>query len=306
MKFIGISAIGFLGIVFSSLGWMSQDTLKQSNSDTRQRPVDYRALLNVRADDVPASSHLKECDRTASSEAEKNLRRKVELLEQGQKFLQEISDYTTTLTKREVVKGELLDPQTIAIKCRPKPFSVYLLWLEGDVGREVIYIEGQNDGRMIAHDGGWKARIPALSLSVDCMLAMRDSRYPVTMAGLTGLTEMMLEVHRKDLADANYVSCEIQEDQSIEGRSCYLVTTKYQSADASPCYRKSLTWIDKEWNVPVQSHHYEWPRSELATLNDHELDEATLIESYSFAKLQFHQGLTDRDFDRNNDEYCFR
>ncbi len=307
MKFIGISAVGFLsGIVFSTLGWLSQDTSKPPRSDGRESISVLRPVRTTSEDAVSASSQATDGERGEGPEGEKNLRRKVDLLQQGHKFLQEVSDYTTTLTKREVVKGELLDPQMIAIKCRSNPFSVYLLWLEGDVGREVIYIDGQNDGKMIAHDGGWKSRIPAFSLSVDCMLAMRDSRYPVTMAGLTGLTEMMLDVHRKDLADANYASCEFGEDQSIEGRPCHLVTTKYQSPDVSPCYRKSITWIDKEWNVPVQSRHYEWPRADLTTVSEHDLDEATLIESYSFAKLQFDRGLADRDFDRENEEYGFR
>lgn len=307
MKFVGISAMGFLGgLVFSSLGWLSQETTKSSPPGGRNQVSVQKPVLNTSFETDGIDSPSMDQAQVVSLDAERNLRRKVELLELGQKFLQSAPDYTTTLTKREVVKGDLLDPQTISMKCRVKPFSVYLLWLEGDVGREVIYVDGQNDGKLIAHDGGWKARIPAFSLAVDCMLAMRDSRYPVTMAGLGGLTEMMLEIHQKDLAEATYASCEFNEDQSIEGRSCYLVTTKYQSPEDSPCYRKSLTWIDKEWNVPVQSHHYEWPNSETANLNEHDLDEATLIESYSFAKLQFGSGLTDHDFDRSNDEYGFR
>jgi hypothetical protein len=39
---------------------------------------------------------------------------------------------------------------------------------------------------------------------------------------------------------------------------------------------------------------------------DAELDEATLIESYEFSKLDFDDLLTADDFDRDNPDYRFR
>ena len=191
------------------------------------------------------------------------------------------------------------------MKCRHKPFSVYLEWLSGDVGREVIFVEGANQGNMIAHDGGWKARIPAFSLSPDCKLAMRDSRYPVTSAGLLGLIETMLGVHEDDLRRGNVASCELESGRMFEGRPAFMFTTKYKSRAQSNQYRKSITLIDQEWNIPCHTRHFQWADT-MEIVDDNALDDATLIESYSFTNIQFEYRMTDRDFDRANPEYHFR
>jgi hypothetical protein len=233
------------------------------------------------------------------------LREKVSRLERGRNALLGMDGYSAIIQKQEVVNGVLLDEQTISIKCRNRPFSVYLLWLAGDVGREVIYIEGQNNGKMIAHDGGWKARIPAFHLPVDCMLAMRDARYPVTTAGLLGLVDIMRSVHEQDLVLSNVKSCEIDEDQQFDGRTCAVFTTRYKSIQDSAVYRKSITYVDRELNIPLHSRHFEWSAGEIGE-DEEECDKATLIECYSFTSLNMDCHFTDADFDRANPEYHFR
>ena len=86
-----------------------------------------------------------------------------------------IRDYTCTLVKRERVHGELLDYEFMTCKIRHEcvndgqaiPFGVYLSFLKPDTvkGREVIYVAGQNSGKLIAHEGGFKGRfIPTVTL----------------------------------------------------------------------------------------------------------------------------------------------
>lgn len=239
------------------------------------------------------------------SMAESRLRDKIKLMEQGAEFLQSMTDYTATLRKQEVVRNQLLDEQIISIKCRHSPFSVYLLWLAADAGREVLYVEGQNNGNLIAHDGGWKSRIPAFTLSIDGPLAMRDTRYPVTTAGIFGLITTMIGDHRENLLRSNVESCKLDSNRQFDGRPCSMFTTTYKSAEKSPVYRKSITLIDNEWKVPLHSEHYEWPGSGSA-LAENELDPATLIESYSFTEIKWKANLTEHDFDRTNHEYHFR
>ena len=203
------------------------------------------------------------------------------------------------------MNGELLDEHVIALKYRREPYSVYLHWLAGDEGREVLYVEGANNGKLLGHDGGWKARLPAFWLSPDSSLAMRDTRYPVTMAGVQGLLDLMLDIHEEDRNTIARNSCQQSESSADQGgRVCSVFTTLYPSAEISPTYRKSITWIDQEWNVPIKSVHYEWPRGSIAS--ESELEESTMIESYEFSKLDFHATLTDGDFDRQNPEYRFR
>ena len=237
--------------------------------------------------------------------AAETLRWKVELLERGRAYLQTIPAYTAQLRKQEVVQGKLLDEQSIFLKCRHQPFSVYLLWLTGDAGQEVLYVEGANNGKLLAHDGGWKSRLPAFSLAPDCALAMHDSRYPVTSAGLLGLIEIMEEIHRRDLDDSTFASCDVDPDCDFNGRACFEFTTRYKNPAVSSQYRKSVTRIDREWNVPLDTRHYAWP-TDLPGLSDRELDQATLIESYQFTEVDFKYQPREVDFDRANPDYRFR
>lgn len=241
----------------------------------------------------------------SSLTAEEALHKKVDLLRKGLEFLKSRGSYSAEMAKQELVGGELQPEHVIALKCRQQPFSVYLLWHTGDPGREVLYIEGQNRGRLIGHDGGWKARLPALSLAPDSSLAMRDARYPVTKAGLGGLSEIMIGVHEADLQRKNFSTCDYRPHVPFDGRDCHAFVTVYNSAAPSPDYRKSVTLIDREWCVPLSSQHYAWPQRELQG-SETELDAATLIESYQFTKIDFDRSLTDADFDRRNDDYAFR
>lgn len=324
MKFIGTLLVGLASLIACSVGRLlpssvtSTSSVASSSGTTQsatcvepQQVVTQRIEFDTEsansADDTqpdraPAASDGK----TDVSEALATLKRKVALLEEGERFLAGVACYTATLAKQEMVGDELLDEQAIQLKCRQKPFSVYLVWTAGDTGREVIYVEGENNGKMIAHDGGWKARLPAFHLDPNCRLAMRDTRYPVTSAGFAALTTMMLDLHREDVAKNNgLAACRAEEDQSFDGRPCTVFTTEYSSQAASPTYRKSITYIDNEWNLPVHSKHFEWPAAG-KNGDSSNPDDSTLIESYSFTDVDMGCALSESDFDRSNSEYRFR
>ena len=57
--------------------------------------------------------------------------------------------------------------------------------------------------------------------------------------------------------------------------------------------------------MPLQSRHFEWP-NEGTRIEETDVDEATLIESYSFTEIHLRCNLTDHDFERTNQEYHFR
>ncbi|HVT30638.1 MAG TPA: DUF1571 domain-containing protein, partial [Lacipirellulaceae bacterium] len=65
-----------------------------------------------------------------------------------------IHDYSCTFAKRERVDGELGDYQIILLKVMQQPFSVYMRFQQPYSGREVVYVAGQNDGKLIALDAG--------------------------------------------------------------------------------------------------------------------------------------------------------
>jgi hypothetical protein len=75
---------------------------------------------------------------------------------------------------------DVQDLQTIQLKLRHKPYGVYMKWLEGgDVGRELLFAEGQYDDKMQVRLGGRKAVLPVMKLDPNGSLAMKESRHPV-------------------------------------------------------------------------------------------------------------------------------
>lgn len=258
---------------------------------------------------TPVVAAVAETAATTESQSPEDLSRqalvrKLDLLKKGLGFLKSTPDYTAQFTKRELVGGELQDEQTISLKVRHSPFSVYLKWLDHDKGREVMYVDGINDGQMLVHAGGWKARLPAILMMPDSSLAMKEARYPVTRAGLLALAETIIEFNSKDLQNNNGV-CRQVEDQTFGDRVCHCFVLDYASAEVSPEYRKSVTLIDKEWGVPLFIQNFGWPESG-SELAGEELDESTLIEHYAYSEVRFRSGLTALDFDNTNEDYGFR
>jgi hypothetical protein len=237
--------------------------------------------------------------------SERTLIKKVELLEKGIAFLTTTPDYTAQFTKRELVNGVMLDEQTMSIKVRHQPFSIYMKWNDYDVGREVLYVDGVNDGKMLVHAGGWKARLPALLMAPDSSLAMQEARYPVTRAGLLGLANTIVGFNRDDLKAKNYSLCQQLEDQAVGERMCHTFLLVYRDQKGSPEYRKSITLIDKEWGVPLFIKNFGWP-NENVTVAPEELDEATLIEHYVYGEVKFRSSLAALDFEDTNADYRFK
>lgn len=228
------------------------------------------------------------------------------LLEKGAERLSRVSGYTATFFKQERLGLAQGEGQVIELKLRHEPFSVYMKWLTGDKGRELLYVDGLNDGDMIVHPGGWKARLlPALKLDPEGSLAMRESRHPVTMVGLFNLARRIIDKRRNDLKDVKGLQCRMVEDQEINGRACYCFVMKYDSPLVSEEYRKTVQYVDKETCLPVAIKNYGWPKGDQEIEPD-KLDEATLFEHYAYYDVRLNQQLADRDFDRNNDEYRFR
>jgi hypothetical protein len=302
------------GIALATIGWLALESPPAPVAADGIRVANRRApALRLAATSAPqALANVVEPVAPPVAEALspqeqslRALRKKMEMLERGRQFLDEIPDYTAQFSKQELVDGELLEEQTMLLKCRHKPFSIYLQWLTGDVGRELLYVEGTNDGEMLVHGGGWKARLPALSISPTSSLAMKESRYPVTSAGLKALVDIILRIHADDLVKNNIERCDQLPDQDFDGRKCAVFVVYYKNAELSPTYRKSIVLIDKAWNIPLYTRNFCWPADQ-APETAEELDDATLIEFYTFTDIQFRQQLAEVDFDRTNAEYRFR
>jgi len=302
----GMSAsVAVLAILFLHL----ESSPTPAGADIARRVTNKQAFVIVaakpEANPQPQPVVAAEANLTAEERTEKELLAKIALVEKGVEHLAKIPDYTAQFVKQELVNGELLDEQEMEMKIRHAPFSVYLKWITGEVGREVLYVDGTNDGRMTAHGGGWKARLPAVALDPSSRLAMAESRYPVTRVGLYELAKLMVEVHRQDLQHKRVARCERLPDQTFDGRACHAFVTEYKDPKVSEHYRKSISLIDKEWSIPVYTRNFGWLTANAPT-DPEELDKASLIEFYSYSNVKFGSNLIAADFDHTNEEYRFK
>ena len=89
-----------------------------------------------------------------------------------------VSDYVCTFSKRERIEGRLRSKHVMLMKVRTHPRSIYLKFRQPSPGREAIYVEGRNDGKLLAHEVGLKRLIAGtLSLDPTGSMAMEDNRH---------------------------------------------------------------------------------------------------------------------------------
>lgn len=234
------------------------------------------------------------------------LARSLALLTAGCNNLEEIPDYTSTFVRRERIDGVLKERESLSVKLRHKPFAIYLNWTEGpDAGRELIFAEGQNDGDMIVHPGGWKGRLlPPIKLNPHGSVAKSSARHPVTDLGLVAIGRRIIEKRTPDLKLSGGYRFTMDENSEFEGRPAYRCELVYDSASVSDFFRKAVYYIDRELLISVAVSHYAWPDAEGIPAD--RLDEETLVEDYLFTNLRFRVQLAEADFDATNEEYHFR
>ncbi len=236
------------------------------------------------------------------------LRAALRIAYDGQNRIEDsIRDYTCTLTRRERVDGRLLGYETMFVKVRHRwkvegrvvqPFSVYVRFLSPDrvKGREVIYVDGRNDGKLIVRNGGIRFAHITTSLLPDSPAAMQQSRYPVTEVGVLNLTQRLIANGEKELQDRNY-EAKLVQGGKINGRSCTVVQMMHKVRGEGLAYKTARILIDDELLLPVHYSAYDWP--------DEEGGKPVLLEEYTYTDLKLNVGLTDWDFDHHNESYQF-
>jgi hypothetical protein len=230
----------------------------------------------------------------------------IERAKNSLKRIESIKDYSALITKRERVGGKLLDYQYLSAKIRHEPFSVYLRFLgPPDLrGREVIYVAGRNDGKLLAHEPTGKKGVLGVvgnligtaSVAPTSALAMMSNRYPITKIGLLNLTRELIEVGERDMrhqeADAKYYG-----NAKVNDRPCEAWVFTHPTRRDYFRFHRAEVFIDKELNLPIRYASYDWPAKEG--------DSPVLLEEYTYSKIKLDNGFTDLDFDAKNPQYEF-
>jgi hypothetical protein len=214
--------------------------------------------------------------------------------------LEKVEDYSCTMVKRERIDGVLGEHQYFSVKVRHNPFSVYMYFLtpEDQKGQEVIWVQGENDGKMWAHPVGVRARlVGTISLDPRGRLAMQGNRYPLTEVGMLNLSRRLIEVAS---ADTQYGECEVKffEGAKINGRTCTCIQAVHPVPRKEFSFHLAQIFIDDELKVPVRYVAYTWPEQEGG--------EPVLQEEYTYLDVKLNNGFTDIDFSIKNPNYNFK
>lgn len=219
-----------------------------------------------------------------------------------------IRDYSCVLVKRERVDGKLRNHEYIFAKVRHEqqvdnssvPLGVYLSFLgpSSVKGREVLYVQGENDNQLIARNGGKRFAYVVTSLDPTSTTAMHGNRYPITEIGFLRLADRLIELAEHNIeADGELRDCHVQfyEGSRVDDRPCRCIEVKYPQPREGLQFHLARVFIDEELRIPVRYEAYEWPTAES--------EEPPLLEEYTYTRIRLNHGFSRVDFDRTNVAY---
>jgi outer membrane lipoprotein-sorting protein len=213
--------------------------------------------------------------------------------------VEKLQDYSATLVKRERVGSKVGEYDYMFVKVRQKPFSVYIYFLSPQdlKGQEVIYVQGQNNGNLLAHTVGIKDKlVGTVPLKPDGVMAMRGNRYPLTEIGILNLIRRLVEVGEQDV---KYGECNVKfyKGAKINNRVCTCIEVVHPTPRRNFLFHLARIFVDDELNIPIRYESYDWPKEASGT--------PELIEEYTYLNLKLNNGFTDADFDIKNPNYKF-
>ena len=111
--------------------------------------------------------------------------------------LNAMRSYQLALNRQERVNGELLPAEDLIMSIHRQPKAARLTWADGPhQGREVLYRADEPGGLMHVNMADSKIPMPRLALAPDSPMVMKNSRHPITEAGLDPIVASMEEADR--------------------------------------------------------------------------------------------------------------
>jgi len=210
------------------------------------------------------------------------------LIENSIKRFQRVSDYTCVLEKKVNKGGVVFHDPEIYVKYR-KPTQYYFKWKNGRFqGQEIIYAEGNNNNRIVAHSGGL-FRFITFHLDPEGSIAMKRNHHSLRRSGMEKVIDILKESCRRH-KKTGYGKIELKEESRIDDRAVWVVQGDFP--EDMGFYASRITiFLSKEYTLPLKVIVYDWS--------------GKLFEEYTFHNLKLNVGLDEKDFDPESSEYNF-
>lgn len=145
------------------------------------------------------------------------------------RYQREVKGYRANFVKEERIGKHLNPPETIDVSFLEKPHSVFFSWRDGARKAErALYVEAENDGKMLARPYGRLARLAAGDVvirDVDGPDARQSGRYTLAQFGIKNGTVRTLAAWKaakeKDALEVKYLGKEKVKDAG--NRLCYVL-----------------------------------------------------------------------------------
>jgi len=217
-----------------------------------------------------------------------------------------VRDYSCKVIRRERIRGVLQPQEFMTAKVRHQrtrdgkvavPFGVYLKVLAPSKvkGREVLFVDGQNDGKMLVRNGGKRFAFVTTKIAPESDTAMASNRYPITDFGFENLVKRLIVVVKEDMLISSDTEVRFFEDAKIDGRSCTAVKVTHPAYDERLRFHIATVFVDNELRVPIHYEAYDWPEEKGA--------DPVLLEQYTYRDIKINEGFTEYDFDPSNSNY---
>lgn len=239
--------------------------------------------------------------------AESSDRRAPESLDSAIRFARErcarmgtIVDYIATFEKTELVEGKVIE-QSMHMKLRRKPFSVYLCYRSGKgKGREVLYVEGANDNQLLVQEPGFLASVVGtVEVNIEDPRVRAENRYLITEIGMRGILDRSLANWKSEQsADADNVEARFLPDCKFELMDCEAIELVRRQRGPKFPYSLTRVYFDRRSKLATGAEQYGWPASKG--------EKDPLLERYVYSDVETNVGLTDADFDPENPAYSFK
>ena len=146
---------------------------------------------------APTKTPVESSNLTNVSDASSNLSTIRRIVDQATVFAKNHPQYTVRVRRRERVNNKLQDEEVMLMNFRLQPRSIFYRWLDkSNEGREAVWVEGQNDGKLITRGGKGDFLLAGRQLRLDPQgaLARARSRYTIDEAGLDKMTAFIEDI----------------------------------------------------------------------------------------------------------------
>lgn len=223
-----------------------------------------------------------------------------------QQYLQKkVRDFTCRVTKRERINGELQDYMYLDLAVRqrmptglaePQPYSVYVRFLAPKKirDRRVLFLEGENDGKMLVRNGGERFSFVTVKIDPNSDVVKRESLVPITDIAFDRMFHEMAELLEKHIAadpQGTNTKVELFQNARVNDTACTRVKITHPQRQDGLEFHIANVYLDNERHVPIRLEKYLWPEQP---------DQEPLLDAeFTYTKLVLNPGLSASDFTRD-------